>query len=83
MTRYDELVIPYTSGQLIAPKATNIVLQDVCPLDVDEHLSVAFDPAVARMVLNALDPAHPKPVDCGPVLGIGLAGLNNLWAATG
>ena len=45
---------------LIAPSATNIVLQDVCPLNLDEHLPVAFDPRVARIILNALDPAHPQ-----------------------
>ncbi|GAA4850991.1 lipase family alpha/beta hydrolase [Saccharopolyspora rosea] len=62
MSRYDELVTPYTSGYL--PGATNIVLQDVCPADPAEHVAVAFDPHVARLVLNALDPDHPEPVRC-------------------
>lgn len=30
MTRYDSLVVPYTSGVLDAPNATNIVVQDGC-----------------------------------------------------
>jgi triacylglycerol lipase len=79
MSRYDELVVPYTSGQMVAPGATNIVLQDVCPLNADEHLFLAFDPTVVRIIENALDPTHARPVDCGPVLGVGLGGLNNLW----
>lgn len=72
MTRYDEAVTPYTSGRLDAPNATNIVVQDQCPLDYSEHVTVAFDPIVGRDILNALDPAHPKPVPCTLVLpGIG------------
>lgn len=72
MTKYDELVTPYTSGYLRAPNATNIVVQDQCGLDFAEHVAVAFDPVVARDVLNALDPAHRKPVPCRLVLpGVG------------
>jgi pimeloyl-ACP methyl ester carboxylesterase len=70
MTRYDELVTPYTSGRLDAPNATNIVVQDQCPLDLAEHIAVAFDPVVGQDVLNALDPAHPRPVPCRLVLPI-------------
>jgi len=68
MTKYDELVIPYTSGRLNAPNATNIVLQDQCPIDFSEHLAEAFDPTVGQDILNALDPAHPKPVPCRLVI---------------
>lgn len=65
MTRYDEAVEPYTSGILDAPGVTNIVVQDQCGNDVSEHGSMAFDPVVARDVLNALDPVHTRPVSCG------------------
>jgi pimeloyl-ACP methyl ester carboxylesterase len=68
MTRYDELVTPYTSGRLDAPNATNIVVQDQCPIDFAEHLAVAFDPTVGQDILNALDPAHRQPVPCRLVL---------------
>jgi triacylglycerol lipase len=64
MTTHDELVVPYTSGML-PPPATNIVLQDVCPTDLDDHLLEAFDPVVAQLIFNALDPAHAQPVVCG------------------
>ena len=37
-----------------------------------KHLAVAFDPTVGRDILNALDPAHRKPVPCQLVLpGVG------------
>jgi hypothetical protein len=55
------------------------VLQDVCPLNLDEHLFLAFDPTVAQIVENALDPAHARPVDCGPLGGLGVGGLNTLF----
>jgi pimeloyl-ACP methyl ester carboxylesterase len=73
MTKYDELVTPYTSGRLPAgPNVTNIVVQNQCAKDFAEHVAVAFDPTVGQDVLNALDPAHPRPVPCRLVLpGIG------------
>ena len=68
MTKYDELVQPYTSGS--EPGATNLVVQDFCKLDFSEHFSIASSPTSAALVLNALDPAHPRPVPCGLVLPI-------------
>jgi hypothetical protein len=63
-TKNDELVVPYTSGILDAPNVTNKILQDVCPSDISDHGAEAFDPVVAQIVLNALDPAHAKSVSC-------------------
>ena len=68
MTRYDELVQPYTSGYVAAPNVTNYVLQDQCALDGSDHDTVAFDPTAAQDVLNALDPAHARAVPCVPVI---------------
>jgi hypothetical protein len=65
MTRYDELVWPYTSGMMHSPNATNFVVQDQCPQDVAEHGDMAYDPIVAQDTLNALDPTHARPVNCG------------------
>lgn len=64
MTRYDTVVVPYTSGYEEAPNATNIVLQDQCPQDHAEHLELMADPVAATYVLNALDPVRPRPVVC-------------------
>jgi triacylglycerol lipase len=66
VTRYDELVRPYTSG--IEPGMTNVVLQDRCPLDFTEHFEMAADRNATLYVLNALDPAHPRPLTCSLVL---------------
>jgi pimeloyl-ACP methyl ester carboxylesterase len=62
-TRYDELVVPYTSG-IMSDGGTNIVLQDICPANVDEHVALAFDPVVTHLILNALDPGHATAVRC-------------------
>jgi triacylglycerol esterase/lipase EstA (alpha/beta hydrolase family) len=62
VTKYDELVVPYTSG--IEPGMTNIVVQKPCVLDLAEHFSIVADPIAARHVLNALDPDHAKPPRC-------------------
>ncbi|KUO02566.1 esterase/lipase family protein [Streptomyces caeruleatus] len=74
-TRYDEFATPYQNNFLTAgPGATvrNILIQEICPLDVSEHLAIAYDSNAAQLVRNALDPAHAKPVRCGltlPVVG--------------
>ncbi|MFE3292289.1 esterase/lipase family protein [Rhodococcus sp. NPDC059234] len=72
ITRYDELVMPYMSGYEEGPNATNIFVQDYCSQDYGDHLSISGEPVAATIVLNALDPAHPRPVPCvfvPPVVG--------------
>lgn len=66
MTTHDELVVPYTSGEMDG--ATNIVMQDQCPADPSEHLALAFNPNTLIDVLNALDPAHARTADCTTLL---------------
>ena len=63
-TIYDELVVPWQSGLLDAPNATNRVLQEVCPADTSEHAAEAFDPVVAQIAFNALDPGMAREVSC-------------------
>lgn len=74
VTKYDELVVPYTSGLADGPNITNVVLQDECALDLTEHAGAAADPVAAGYVLNALDPDHAQPVDCTPVTPLGSVG---------
>ncbi|MFE9404210.1 esterase/lipase family protein [Streptomyces sp. NPDC006530] len=67
VTRTDEVVTPYTHQFLTAqPGATvdNVLLQNVCPLELTGHLGSPYDPNVHQLVLNALDPAHATPVQC-------------------
>ncbi|WP_343287373.1 hypothetical protein [Gordonia sp. SID5947] len=66
-TRYDELVVPYTSGQVpgrAGENVRNIVVQDTCSADHSDHLAIAGSRRAAFMVLNALDPQHPVRVPC-------------------
>jgi triacylglycerol lipase len=67
MTRYDELVVPYTSGVLEG--AENHVLQELCAGDPVEHMGVAFDALALNITLNALDPSRALPEDCTAYLG--------------
>jgi triacylglycerol esterase/lipase EstA (alpha/beta hydrolase family) len=60
-TRYDEVTTPYQSTFLTAgPGATvtNITLQDGCPIDFSDHLSMSYDLRAIHYVKNALDPAR-------------------------
>jgi triacylglycerol lipase len=66
-TKYDELVSPYTSSFLTGKNVTNITMQDGCPLDASDHLSIISSRRTGRYMLNALDPAHAQPVKCSPV----------------
>lgn len=66
VTKYDELVSPYTSGVQRGMK--NYVVQDFCGKDYAEHFQIAADRVAARLVLNTLDPAHKQKVPCRLVL---------------
>ena len=75
-TRYDEVVIPYTSAFLAGANTTNVLLQTRCPLDVSEHLSIIYDAIALRWIVNALGrggPADPgfRP-SCLPLWPVGL-----------
>lgn len=64
-TRYDEVVTPYHSGYLTGPNVRNVLLQDLCPLDLSEHLAIGlFDRVAFHEVANALDPTHATPTTC-------------------
>ena len=63
-TKYDEVVVPYTSAFLKGPGSyvTDVLLQDRCPLDTTEHDQAPKSPLVEQWVLNALGrkgPADP------------------------
>jgi triacylglycerol esterase/lipase EstA (alpha/beta hydrolase family) len=67
-TRYDEVTTPYRSTFLTAgPGATvtNITLQDGCPIDLSDHLSMTYSWRAIGYVRRALDPAAP-PAPCLP-----------------
>ncbi len=61
---YDQIVTPWQSQQLSGKNVTNIVLQNLCPIDFDGHAGVAYDHIALQQVLNALDPAHATQALC-------------------
>ena len=56
-TRYDRVVTPYRSQALAG--ATNVVVQDACPLDPSDHVGLQYDPVAIQWVLNALERSGP------------------------
>jgi triacylglycerol esterase/lipase EstA (alpha/beta hydrolase family) len=64
-SRFDALVTPHETSFIREPGVRNEFVQDTCPLDPVGHVGLAFDPTVAQLVANALDPAHTSRVVCG------------------
>ena len=67
-TTHDEVVTPYQSQALAGDRATNVVLQDKCPSDPFEHVTIVGDPVAIQWTVNALErpgAANPRFVpDC-------------------
>jgi len=60
VTRYDEVVIPYTSGYLAPdPAVTNVTLQSKCPDDTTEHLRIIYDSVALQITMDALERSGP------------------------
>ncbi|MFD9600597.1 esterase/lipase family protein [Streptomyces sp. NPDC059970] len=69
-TRYDEVVTPYRTQYLDGPNVHNVLLQDLCPVDLSEHVAIGTVDRIAyHEVANALDPAHATPTTCASVIG--------------
>ncbi|MFE2495280.1 esterase/lipase family protein [Streptomyces scopuliridis] len=69
-TRYDEVVTPYRSQFLTGPDVRNVLLQDLCPVDISEHVAIGtIDRIAFHEVTNALDPARATPTTCSSVIG--------------
>ncbi|WP_377321251.1 esterase/lipase family protein [Pimelobacter simplex] len=61
-SRYDEVVVPHTSGYLApGPRTTNVTIQDKCRFTIAEHVLIPMDNAAIGMTLDAL--AHAGPAD--------------------
>ncbi|MFF8914489.1 esterase/lipase family protein [Streptomyces sp. NPDC015032] len=68
-TRYDEVVTPYRTQFLNGPNVRNVLLQDLCPVDLSEHVAIGTVDRIAyHEVANALDPAHATPTTCASVV---------------
>ena len=67
-TKYDEVVTPYRSQFLSGTNVRNVLLQDLCPVDLSEHVAIGLIDRIAfHEVANALDPAKAKPTTCASV----------------
>jgi hypothetical protein len=62
-TRHDEVVTPYRSQALAGDHATNVILQDRCPADPFEHVTLVGDPVALQWAINAL--GRPGAADPG------------------
>ena len=64
-TKYDEVVTPWRSQYLSGPDVRNVLLQDLCSVDLSEHVAVGLlDRVVFHEVANALDPGRATPTTC-------------------
>ncbi|MFI1200136.1 lipase (plasmid) [Streptomyces sp. BHT-5-2] len=69
-TKYDEVVTPLGSEFLHGPDVHNILIQDLCPLDISMHATIGLLDRIAfHETANALDPAHATPTTCASTLG--------------
>ncbi|NUP38338.1 MAG: alpha/beta fold hydrolase [Streptomyces sp.] len=64
-TKYDEVATPYRAQFLTGSDVKNVVVQDLCPSDLSEHVTIAMTDRVAfHEAVNALDPEHATPTTC-------------------
>jgi triacylglycerol esterase/lipase EstA (alpha/beta hydrolase family) len=68
-SKYDEVVTPYTSQFLSGSDVHNVLIQNLCSLDLSEHVLMGLSDRLAfHEVANALDPAHATRTTCASVL---------------
>ena len=92
-TRLDEVVVPNLNAQGSSAlhtgdgEITNVAVQQVCPLDVSEHLAIGtYDPVAYALAIDAL--SHPGPADPSRLKGtpvcarLFMPGVNPLTFAT-
>ncbi|MFF9124635.1 esterase/lipase family protein [Streptomyces sp. NPDC014889] len=67
-TKYDEVVTPWRTEYLTGPDVRNVLLQDLCAVDLSEHVAIGtIDRIAFHEVANALDPAHATATTCASV----------------
>lgn len=86
-TTYDEVVVPSAGSELSGPgDIANVVVQDKCPANVSEHLTVGtVDPVAEAAVHDALDndgPADVERIDDGVCGELTMSGVDPKTVAT-
>jgi triacylglycerol esterase/lipase EstA (alpha/beta hydrolase family) len=67
-TKYDEVATPYSSQFLTGSDVHNVLLQNLCSVDLSEHVAIGILDRIAyHEVANALDPAHATMTTCASV----------------
>ncbi|MGW1895600.1 esterase/lipase family protein [Streptomyces sp. NPDC002004] len=67
-TKYDEVATPYRSQFLSGPDVHNVLVQDLCSVDLSEHVAIGLLDRIAyHEVANALDPSHATRTTCASV----------------
>ncbi|MEU7379295.1 MULTISPECIES: alpha/beta fold hydrolase [unclassified Streptomyces] len=67
-TKYDEVVTPWRTQYLTGSDVRNVLLQDLCAVDLSEHVAIGtIDRIAFHEVANALDPAHATATTCASV----------------
>ncbi|KAF9933037.1 hypothetical protein FBU30_006713 [Linnemannia zychae] len=63
-TKFDEVVTPYETCWQEHPGITNVLLQDLCAVSLNEHLTMVNSKVVLQFVLNQLDPSTANAANC-------------------
>ncbi|MYX99838.1 alpha/beta fold hydrolase [Streptomyces sp. SID486] len=67
-TQHDEVVTPWRTQYLSGSDVHNVLLQNLCPVDLSEHVAIGLLDRIAfHEVANALDPAHATATTCASV----------------
>ncbi|MDJ0385391.1 alpha/beta fold hydrolase [Streptomyces sp. G-G2] len=67
-TKFDEVVTPYRTQFLDGPNVHNVLLQDLCGVDLSEHVAIGLTDRIAwHEAANALDPQHARRTTCASV----------------
>ncbi|CAO3571767.1 unnamed protein product [Mortierella alpina] len=66
VSKFDEVVTPYTNGQLRDKSALvqNVVLQNLCAVDLSDHVLQMADPIVFHAANAFFDATAPQTVNC-------------------
>ncbi|TQJ00565.1 esterase/lipase family protein [Amycolatopsis cihanbeyliensis] len=64
----DWVVTPPERAFINEPGVNNVWLTDLCPDAEAGHFDSHSNPVSVQVLLNQLDPAHAKPIDCTPQL---------------
>ncbi|KAF9935838.1 hypothetical protein BGZ75_001799 [Mortierella antarctica] len=66
VSKFDQVVTPYTNGQLKDKNALvqNVVLQNLCAVDLSDHVLQMADPIVFHAANAFFDGAAPQNVNC-------------------